>query len=213
MPEPMTTLCRIGRLLAGTTLVLATCLSMARAEPVDHLGVPGPVTFAGTDYALAWTAEPTPTYTKQEYLPAGQDVATYAQMLLIELVQADVDVRTAIAEQVKALDARKPTDPLVHRQILENPANGEKILDFLVSQKDQNGDYIVEWNAYRYVPYEGPDGDRAGVMLFAISHRAYGNAAAKAFLGGLKELRASTIEALAMQKLPEVELVGRSEGE
>ncbi|HTN62694.1 MAG TPA: hypothetical protein VL147_14290, partial [Devosia sp.] len=79
----------------------------------------------------------------------------------------------------------------------------EVILDFIVSSKDADGEYIVEWNAYRYASTETGEG-QAGGMLFAISHRAYGNEAAKAFLSSLKAFKGSQVQALADAALPEL---------
>lgn len=44
---------------------------------------------------------------------------------------------------------------------------------------------------------------KSGVLLFVVSYRAYGNDIAKAFLGGLKQLRVSQAGALLRADLPE----------
>lgn len=56
----------------ATAAIVAASLAIAPAmaqEVTDYLGVPGPIVFDGTDYLLAWTSQPNPQYTKQEYLP------------------------------------------------------------------------------------------------------------------------------------------------
>jgi hypothetical protein len=99
------------------------------------------------------------------------------------------------------LKKRKGSDPLVNMNILQHDATGEVLLDFIVSTKDAKGEYIVEWDAYRYAPYKDKFG-KTGVLLYAISHRAYGNQNAKTFLGGLKQLRPAQIGALTKAALP-----------
>ena len=168
----------------------------AFAQAPDRLGVPGPIDFEGDAYRLAWSAEPSPNYIKQEYLPAGQTVDRYEQMILVETV-AGVAVTDAVRAQVEMLNKRKPSDPLVNMDLIENKATGEALLDFIVSAKDANGEYIVEWNAYRYARH----GD-SGIMLFGISRRAYGNEAAKALLTELRGLRPGRIRSLTQIVLP-----------
>jgi len=186
------------RFLLPVLMLLAGAMPAAAQDAVDRLGIAGPIAFDGTDYALAWTSNPSLTYFKQEYLPAGQMPQTYKSMVLVEVLTEGADVKQALASQVQTLNDRKASDPLLNLSVLQNAQEDEVILDFLMSQKDEKGDYIVEWNAYRYVPYE-----KAGVLLFGISHRVYGNEAAKEFLGGLKELRKEQISRIAQQELPQ----------
>lgn len=169
----------------------------AAAQVVDYLGVPGPIELGGKSYELAWSSKPSETYTKQEYVPAGQKVETYSQMVLVERVTGDVKVIDVVRSQMDMLEKRKGTDPLVHYEILQKNATKEVVLDFLVSAKDTKGEYVIEWNLYRYAPM------KSGVLLFAVSHRAYGNDNAKAFLGGLKALRTAQTGALLKADLPE----------
>lgn len=187
-------------ILLATALVAAAATPL-RADTTDRLGVPGPVAFDGTDHVLAWSANPSPGYYKQEYVPAGQAVQTYTRMILVEAA-AGVDVKTALSAQVNMLNQRKGSDPLVNMDVITNEQTGEALLDFIISARDENGDYIAEWNAYRYAPLEGA----TGTLLFAISHRAYGNDEVRGFLGSLRTVRPDQINKLAQAALPAVTL-------
>ena len=186
--------------------ILAAVLTMdggapvAAAPVVDRLGVPGPLQFEGKPFMLAWSAAPDPNYTKQEYLPAGQELGSYRQMLLVERVTGNVKPIDAARTQVRRLEQRKSTDPLVNMDLVHNPDNGEVLLDFIVSAKDAAGNVIVEWNAYRYAPARG---GKPGVLLLGLSRRSYGTADARTFLGQLKALRPEQIKALAAAPLPQ----------
>jgi hypothetical protein len=169
----------------------------AAAQVVDFLGIPGPIDFDGKSYELAWSSRPSENYSKQEYVPVGQSVENYDQMLLVERLTGNVKVIDAVKSQIGMLEKRKGADPVVNFEVLQKHATGEVALDFLVSAKDPKGEYIVEWNLYRYVPV------KSGVLLFAVSHRAYGNDNAKAFLGGLKRLRTGQMGAFLKASLPE----------
>jgi hypothetical protein len=189
--------------LASMAIVLAAVMAgpAVAQDATDYLGVPGPIQYDGTDYVLAWSSKPSPRYTKQEYLPAGQAPESYEKMLLVEVLIGDIDVLGAATAQMDTLKQRKQTDPLVNMDLIRNEATGEAILDFIVSSKDDNGEYIVEWNAYRYASHADAEGT-PGVLLFATSHRAYGGDNSRAFLTGLKDLRPAQIGLLANATLP-----------
>jgi len=190
-------------LAAVAALGLAIATPVMAQEVTDYLGVPGPIAFDGQDYALAWSSQPSPDYTKQEYVPEGQSPESFESMIMVEFLAADMGPLDMAKAQVDTLNARKATDPLVNMDLIQNEQTGEVLLDFIVSSKDGAGEYIVEWNAYRYANVENADGKQGG-MLFAISHRAYGNAASEAFLGGLGDFKGPKIQALATTPLPEL---------
>lgn len=165
--------------------------------PVDRLGIPGPVRFGDTRYALAWSSHPSADLYKQEYLPAGQTLERYDSMLMVDLApNIGNAVRTA-AGMIETLNARKATDPLVNHDLLVKDDGSGALLDFLMSSADASG-VIVEWNAYRYT--DTPDG--RGTQMTGISRRAYGDTAARALLTGLKESRAKDIDTLAQMTIP-----------
>ena len=185
-------------LLSATALLFSASAAVAE-NAAERLSVPGPISFHGESFVLSWASHPYPHYYKQEYLPAGQSSERYTAMLMLDANLADGDVRAAAAATVDMLQKRKASDPLVNFAEIENPKTGEIILDFIMSSPD--GD-IVEWNAYRYAPWTGA-GDKAGVILFGISRRAYGDDAT-AFLARLKVARPGDIEALAAASVPAV---------
>jgi hypothetical protein len=187
-----------SRWIAFWIVVVAGALP-ASAQPVtDMLGVPGPIRFQDTDFALAWGSRPFPTYFKQEYVPAGERPEHFNQMFMIE-ADTNATPQTAAAAQVDMLKKRKGTDPVVNYGLIRNDATGEIILDFLMSDSG-GGEVIVEWNAYRYAPL----GKAGGVALYAISRRAYGEDGARAFLKALKDNRPPAINALAAFDAPKL---------
>lgn len=194
----MTTPTRLAAILTASLW-----LAPAQAQTTDHLGLPGPITLGGDSFALAWSSRPADNYIKQEYLPAGEIPDSYSRMVLVETVTGGVDVMDALRAQTETLSQRKETDPLVNMEVIQNEATGEALLDFIVSSRNEAGEYVVEWNAYRYAPLAAGQGG-PGVMLFGISHRASGNDAAKAFLQELSTLRPAQIGLLADAPLPEI---------
>ncbi|QEI06924.1 hypothetical protein FXN63_14575 [Pigmentiphaga aceris] len=165
---------------------------------VDQLSVPGPIRVDGVDYLLVWSARPTPTYYKQEYVAATETAERYQRMVLVELVVGDDDMDSIVAAQVKMIEARKASDPVANIAVMKSAATGETIADFLLSARLPSGEDVVEWNAYRYLPHA------EGVMLFGLSRRAYGEEA-MAFLKGLGAERIRVIQSLAAMEMPTVD--------
>ncbi len=172
-------------------------------EATDYLGVPGPITVGGTDYLLSWSSNPQPGYFKQEYLPAGATPESYESMVMVEFLATDAPIAEVVSAQMSMIEQRKATDPVANMAIFNNAETGEILLDFLLSAKDENGEFIVEWNGYRYAEteFEG----QKGSLLFAISERAYGNDNSEAFLGSLREFKAQRTLDLTNADLPELD--------
>ena len=181
-------------------LVAIAAISIALAAPVsaqeDAIGVPGPIVFEDTKFDLVWTSQPTEIYYKQEYLPEGEALESYAQMFMIDVLSDGTTPESASNDMAAALKQRRETDPVVNFELISNEATGEYILDFLISDSS-TGAVIVEWNAYRYVPHND------GLALFAISRRGYDDGAS-GFIGELANWRLTSIHALATMELPEL---------
>ncbi len=189
-----------ARAFAAALFCLCAALPAA-AQTVDYLGLPGPIRFDGETYQLAWSSHPSPNYIKQEYVPQGQSVEHYTRMILVERLISNLNVANVVRIQTDTLKARTASDPLVDMDLITNDKTGEKLLDFIMSDK-KAGEEIVEWNGYRYAPTLAPDGGR-GVLLFAISRRAYGATDTLTFLHDLKAIRPGQIDALATAPLPQ----------
>jgi hypothetical protein len=194
---------RLGLVAIAAAATLAVSGAAMGQGATDYLGVPGPIELAGVEYELAWSSQPAANYTKQEYLPAGQVPEAYESMVMVEFLASDLTPVQMASAQVDMLNQRKATDPLVNMSMMTNQQSGEVLLDFIVSSKDAAGEYIVEWNGYRYASARNGDGEGGG-LLFGVSHRAYGNEEAKAFLQSLGEFKSKQIDALAAAALPEL---------
>lgn len=188
----------LGAILLGYALSVTTAL----AQVTDYLGLPGPIELSGEQYELAWSSNPQDNYIKHEYIPAGQTVEAFEDMVILETLIGEIVPLQAAAAQVENLNQSRSNDPLLNMDLIENEATGEALLDFLISATTAEGENIVEWNAYRYAPYTNAQG-ASGILLFAVSHRAYGDENSRAFLESLGSLRTDQIQALASAPLPE----------
>ena len=181
----------------------ATGFTTLKNTPViDYLNIPGPIKFTDTAFNLSWSANPNASYFKQEYLPSGEVAEHFNQMVLVEVLYGEVTAADVLKAQAARIDQRKASDPVARYQVIENPENGELILDFLMSSAGKKGMDVAEWNAYRYKNIRDQSG-RKGVLMFGISKRSYGEKITK-FLTTLKTDKTATVNALAAYALPQV---------
>jgi len=186
-----------------TTLAFVWMTSMgAIAQAQSAANAPATrIQFADVTYHLVWRSDPTPDYSKFEYLPQDQELPTYHNMLLLEWLFNGMTVEDVVSHQVDFLRERAQTDPVVQHRLIKNESTGEYLLDFVLSGEDDAGDMIVEWNAYRYIPHQSADG-RAGVLLYGYSARGYGDEGGRAFLIDLRKSRIPTMQALISASVP-----------
>lgn len=194
----------VKKLLAvSQALFLTLALPQAgQAQSGDYLGIMGPIGFLGEEWHLASASAQNESYSRQAYLPQGDSFPLYKRMFFIETVKGGLTVEDTLAFQVQTLEQRRETDPLVNMEVIENTETGEVLLDFVLSGQTDDGNLIVEWNAYRYAPHQFADGS-TGVVLYGYSLRSYGDSDARVLLSGLRDERARLVEALALTALPQ----------
>jgi len=104
--------------------------AFAFIAPISHATEEAPVTnieFLGQTYSLAWRSDPTPEYSKSEYLPVDERLPYYHNMLLVEQVSG-ISVADAVRAQVGYLKTfGQSEDGVTGARILslfENPSSG-----------------------------------------------------------------------------------------
>lgn len=191
------------------TIILATTLLLSFTgieTPVERLGVKGPLTFDKINFNLAWTAKPNEKYYIQEYLPMGETVEAFHQMLTLHLFDTEVPVEDAVKVKVKELTQRKQTDPICNYIITESPDKKEFMVDFLLGASKNDQMTIVEFNIYRYRQIElGPG--RKALLIFAYSKRAYEDEITQ-FLNGLGDSRMKYLNQMIETEMPAVRIEG-----
>ena len=191
-------------------LLLMCCIAFLYSQDVfsqavktypDHLSVPGPLAFDGKSYNLAWSANPSANYYKQEYITKGDNVEKFKSMILLEVLAGDAKVKDIVAAKLEELKKMKAANPIVNYEVFQK--DGEFILDFLLSANSADGRSIdiLERNVYRYKSLSG----QKGVVLFAVSTRAYG-AEAEKFLVNLKATKSRLVNAVAQFAFPAVKI-------
>lgn len=189
-------------ILASMVVALISFTNKQNSDVVNYYSISPTIVYDNTDYNLAWSAHPNESYYKHEYVPRSESVENFHHMILLDFIQQDIPVRTAVESQVKRLIERKKSDDVCNYSLREN--YGEYILDFVMSESSDSDIRIVEWSAYHYKPYTDKAGHK-GVLLFGISRRAY-KYGVISFLKSLKDLRNSQLTALSQYPIPDIQV-------
>src|SRR5690349_16245173 len=96
----------------------------------DYLGVPGPVSFDGRSYNLAWSSHPSGNYYKHEYVPKGDNVEKFKSMLMLEVLTGDATPKEVAAAKMEELKKMKATNPMVNYESFNNTTTGDYMIDF-----------------------------------------------------------------------------------
>jgi hypothetical protein len=185
-------------------LALSTSFSRQAADVVNYLNTADTLTVNKQQYKLSWSSHHETIYYKQEYLPAGENPDHYKSMLMVEYLLIDTPAKYMVAVKYNEIVERKKTDAVANLMIKKNPQNGEYIMDFILSEGTGSNISTVELNAYRYKNYTDKGGHK-GVLLFALSKRAYGDDVAP-FIRNLKFERQDIIKAITDADFPGVEV-------
>ena len=194
-------------LLCLFVLILLSIVSFTekiKSDIVDYYDISQSIDFNGLKYRLSWSSHPNNQYYKQEYIPQGNSISKFEDMVVIDFLRSDITLLNAVQAQIKILTDRKKTDAVCNYNLVNSPDGKEYILDFLMSEGDSNGISILEWNAYHYKVYVDKAGHK-GVLLFGVSHRAYDDKV-QTFLASLKTYRDTYTNALIGYSMPEIQV-------
>lgn len=171
-------------------------------ETINYYNTPTVIAFNDLNYKLSWSAHPNNSYYKQEYAAVGETAEHFNDMILIDFLITELDVKDVAQSQIAMLLARKKTDNVCNYQVMKNEQTGDYILDFVMSEESSNRINIIEWNGYHYKPYTDKAGHK-GVLLFGVSHRAYAGNTTK-FLRGLSNYRMEVLKKISVYPMPEI---------
>lgn len=191
-------------MLTVLSLLLLSFTVVTEEIPVDGIGVKGPLEFNNTRFTLAWTDRPHSKYYIQEYLPDGESVESFTQMLSIHVFDADITVQEAVAQKVAELTERKITDPTCRYEVHETSDSKEMIVDFLLGESMDDIMTITEFNVYRFKEI-AISRKKKGIMVYAYSKRAYGEDI-RPFMKALKADRMTYLDQMNSTEVPAVKI-------
>ncbi|MFZ1321939.1 MAG: hypothetical protein WAT71_10315 [Ignavibacteria bacterium] len=172
------------------------------SEVKDFLGVKGPLEFNATTFDLAWSDKPRDNYYIQEYLPLGEKLENFNQMMSVHLFLTDLTVEKMVSKKIGELEDRKKSDELCNYSSFKSPDGNEIIVDFILSEDKEGQTPVIEFNAYRYKQTDIGNGSM-GIIIYAYSKRSYGDGI-DSFLRNLKEDRTKYLDEMSKTTIPDV---------
>ena len=144
-------------------LALALTLSAAIARAAEPTAPPQSLRFDNQTLNLAWQGG-TPDAPIYEYVPAGENLDRWTRLASIREYHS-IENAKALAEGT--LQDVKQNYPGAPTQIVENPNNGDVMIDFLVGPPDGS---FVEYNVIQYSKRL-----QGGTVAQQYARRAYGD--------------------------------------
>ena len=169
----------------------------------DRLGVSGPLQFNKTNFNLAWSDKPNETYYVQEYVPKGENVEHFNQLLTINVFNRPVNLEDAAKQKINELNERKKIDPDCNYAVSRSKDGKEFMIDFLLSE-GTGANAIVEFNIYHYKQIITAN-NKPALIIYAYSKRSYGDATT-GFLKNLKTERPALLQAMSTTQMPQVKI-------
>lgn len=175
-----------------------------KSEVKDLLGIKGPLEFNAASFELTYSDKPRDNYYIQEYLPSGEKLESFNQMMSVHLFLTDLTVDEMAAKKTGELEDRKKSDPLCNYSSFKSPDGNEIIVDFILSEDKEGQTPIIEFNAYRYKQIDTAD-DNKGILIYAFSKRSYGDDI-DSFLRNLKADRMKYLDEMSKTTIPVVSI-------
>lgn len=171
-------------------------------EPIkDYLGIGETLTFNENQFHLAWSANPSANYYKQEYLLDSTSLEDYNEMLIVEAVNGQTTPEIAVEMKLDELAQLKVNNPVINWNVYKN--KDEIILDFVITDNAT----VYEWNLYRYSTLKDTKKGKH-LVLCAYSYKdiLYTNADLKPFFNRILENRDDYISKLGELVLPKLRI-------
>ncbi len=191
------------KLLYLPTIILMS-FSTIQNEPIERIGLKGPIEFNKTKFSLAWSQKPNANYYVQEYLPKNETVDKFNELITVNVFVMDVSVENGIQQKVNELTKRKETDKVCNFGVINSPDGKESVLDCILSS-EKNGELeVVEFIIYRYKQIELENHKKA-LLIYSYSKRSYGENITP-FLKKLATERTDLLKVMISKELPNIKL-------
>jgi hypothetical protein len=184
--------------------ILLMSFSTNKNEPIERIGLKGPIEFNKTKFTLAWSEKPNANYYVQEYLPKNETVERFNELITVNVFVVDISVESAVQQKINELTKRKETDEVCNFSTMESPNGKEIILDCLLSAQTNNKLDLVEFIMYKYKQIELENNKKA-ILVYSYSKRSYEGKITK-FFENLGTERNKLLKVMASKELPKIQI-------
>ncbi len=151
----------------------------------------------------------------QEYVPMGQTVFDFDQMITVQLFYTMSDEESSEGYaygKLESLNARSKVLPYTRGAIGYVEEEQEYIVEFVASSgfDSDSKDKVLEWGVYRYYDFKNSKNEKY-VMVIEFSKRHYGEQGAKKFANEVGILQKKYMVDFNEMELPKVNFLSKSE--
>lgn len=184
---------------------------------VDYLNL-RTIDFQGEKYALYYSATQNIEEYKsiiQEYVPIGQTVYNFDQMITIQVFYTTSDEQNAQSYatlKAEDLNDRSKGLPYSKATVTYNKEKDEGTVEFILSAgfNDNSQNKIIEWSVMRYKDFKNSNNQKY-IMMTQFSKRYYGEKYAQKFASSTNILEKKYMVDFNEMLLPEIKFLSKGE--
>lgn len=191
------------KLLCLTTIVLMS-FSTFQNEPVERIGVKGPIVFKNTRFYLARAQRPNVDYYIQEYVPIDENVKRFNQLITISVLIRNVSLEGAVQQKAGELNKRMETDKVCNYSINKGPDGKDSIIDCVLSYEKEGEIAAAEFVIYRFEQIQLQEHANA-ILIYSYSKRSY-ETDIYDFFTSLPNARKELLNLMSLQELPKIRI-------
>lgn len=191
-------------------LLVITSLSFIKAQEnvVDLLSVPGPIEYDGSEYFLSWSKQPSKTLFRQQYMLRDERIEDFTQILDFSFFNKEIEMELAVRQKVESIQSREGKDRFAKVNVTESPDGKEYVVDYFISESPEKGDSYIEYNIYRFKPYD--NGTQKSFLILSYATRVYGDL--KSAAKSLAKQRDHLLTTMIEYKIPEIKVAAVPSG-
>ena len=168
-------------------------ISHVISAQTDFFGISS-ITLDEQVYQLKWS-NVQQTRIIEEYLLPQESITRYNTKLILE-IQAGETFEDIVKAKLAELANEKQEGRVLDYKKVESDNSDEIIIEFTVGVVRETEIHNIEWNVFRYKP------NTVGVLLFAMSKRAYEKNNVSQFMEEINKNHANWINSIMNYKLP-----------
>ena len=191
------------KLLCLTTIVLMS-FSTFQNEPIDRIGVKGPIIFNNTRYHLSTAQRPNVDYYFQEYVPIDEAVKKFNQLITVNVFIRNSSLENAVQQKAGELNKRMEKDKVCNYSITQGPDGKDSIIDCVLSYEKDGEITAAEFVIYRFKEIELQNHTRA-ILIYSYSKRSYDTDIFD-FFTSLPKDRKELLDLMSLQELPKIRI-------
>ncbi len=191
------------RLLCLTAIVLMS-FSTLQNEPVERIGVKGPIIFNNIRFHLARSQKPNVDYYYQEYVPVDETVKKFNNLITVNVFIRNSSLENAVQQKAGELNKRMETDKVCNYSITKGPDGKDSVIDCVLSYEKDGEITAAEFVIYRFKEIELQDRTKA-ILIYSYSKRSY-ETDIYDFFTSLPEGRKELLSVMNFQELPKIRI-------